>query len=121
MDFSPQPTGEFTTYATLWNPNVSRGDSWTVNGHTVLTEISQFVPSQAQMLGEIHTYASQMPGDTSTHEVWKNAQIWYPGGSEGSWHTYDGHPSATANSDDDFAFSPSNPTGTLDIWDTACS
>ena len=77
-EWHPCTLGTSTEYRTLYRPT--------------------FVPTQAQIYGETHTLASQMPGGRTATEVFDNANISYWTGSPAAysaWAPFDGNALAT--------------------------
>jgi len=95
----PLPLGTYTEYRTLYR-NTAGAFRFQVNRSTVATITTNptFVPTQAQIYGETHTLASQMPGGRTATEVFDNANISYWTGSPATysaWAPFDGTAFAT--------------------------
>lgn len=84
--WSPESTGSYTTYVVDWTHSA---DTFTfqLNGNSIDTEVSDFFPQEAQVMGEIQTLADQMPGGGNDSEDFSNT-AWYVGG----WGWFNGSP-----------------------------
>lgn len=84
--WSPKATNTYTYYTTLWN-NTPGKFTFQVAGSTVQTVTAAFSPDASQIMGEIHSLASQMPGGSgsSYHEWFTDSHVWTT-----SWIAYDG-------------------------------
>jgi hypothetical protein len=83
--WSPQPVNTYTYYTVLWD-NLPR---WTfqVGGTTISQVSASFSPNASQVMGEIHTLASQMPGGSGLNEWFSDTHLW-----TNQWIAYDGTP-----------------------------
>jgi hypothetical protein len=85
--YSPKPVNTYTYYTVLWD-NLPR---WTfqVAGVTVGLVAASFSPDASQVMGEIHTLSSQMPGGSgsSNHEWFSDTHVYST-----QWINYDGTP-----------------------------
>jgi hypothetical protein len=111
--WSPKPAGQYSYYTVLWNNSPG---NWTfqVDGATVQIATAYFSPDASQIMGEIHTLASQMPGGSgsSAHEWFADAHVYTT-----SWITYSG--TSTGNQT---YWNSVKSTSTADyIYDKACS
>ena len=77
------------------------------SGQTFGVIDQQYQPDTGDIFGEVHTFASQMPGGTSDNDYFSNAHIYYGGG----WQNY-GADSANSSSDEQCVSSYPSAGGT---------
>ena len=110
-DITPEGIGTSSYYTVLYDPNQNIF-TFQVQGVTIATAPSTFVPNEAQIFGETHTLASQVPGGAFNPEVFADSQIYVTG----AWQAFSGVDAST------------NPYGQISdvsntqrkIWDTQC-
>ncbi len=83
--WSPQPVNSYTYYTVLWD-NLPEW-KFQVNGTTISQVSASFTPDASQVMGEIHSLSSQMPGGSgsSSHEWFSDTHLWTT-----QWVAYDG-------------------------------
>lgn len=59
--YGADPTGSYSDYLTLYDPQAAQFDFYD-NGIYLMSEPAEWIPNSAQVFGEIHTLADQMPG-----------------------------------------------------------
>lgn len=81
---SPLPVGSYTQYVTQYDGAYFY---MSANGVSYPRQSAGWVPVEAEIEGEIHTLASQMPGGYSSgyHEFYNTAYVWFT-----SWVPFDG-------------------------------
>ncbi len=125
--YNPNPPNQnqyFTFYASgLKGPH---GTSWINDAGGI------FAPNSAQINAEIHTQATQMAGGYNNRNPVTGANYYYPAGTGGSWHSFQGSPAVEQNGSNDNQTLPvpswanespstgSNLTG-FSTWDSACA
>ncbi len=98
---SPMPAGSYIYYTAFYNHAVGshvftfqvNNQDVTVDGSLVKIE-GGFTPTSAQIFGETHTLASQMPGDLHSgqgEEGFFNSSVFL----SGAWQWFSGTPAAT--------------------------
>lgn len=119
-EYTPEPSGsgQFSTYATLYDPGVyPNPPTWTfqVNGVTKKSVQSlQWTPNEGQISGEIQSRATQMPGGTNSRQLFTYMQILY----SGVWYDFGG----TGFNTQPAYFGQTHNLPTVgEIWDKACS
>jgi hypothetical protein len=91
--FAPSAINSTQTYGVLYQPGVQFPFTITENGSNLVSFSLSWVPSSADILAELHTQASQVPGGTAdpSGQVAQvtNAHVWQNAGS-GGWQNFDG-------------------------------
>jgi hypothetical protein len=120
----PKAVNTYSSYEVLYN-NTPGYLTFYVAGTNVYSVANFFVPSEAQVYGETHSFHSQMPGGHQSslyYEDFLSSQYWL-----GSWKTF--LPGAQIYDVDQNGYSESlyfghtNPSsgGNLSIWDWDCA
>ena len=118
-----QPIGSTSNYNTLYQYRQNKFTlQWPSHSYNVP---ATFIPSQAQVLGEIHTLSSQTPGDGTTPESYDYTQVWIgaPGTGNGAWQNFDQGDGSTTIVSDYAAFIANevwDPAHHLLAYDSAC-
>lgn len=120
---TPKPINTYTYYQVLYNNTPGYVTFW-VAGTKVFSWPNWFVPNEAQVYGETHSFRSQMPGGYQSslyYEDFFNSNYWL-----GTWRPF--APNAQIFADDKNGvtipnFGHTNPTtgANLSIWDRACA
>jgi len=118
-EYSPESSGpgQFSTYATLYDPGVyPNPPTWTfqVNGVTKHSVASlQWTPNEGQIAGETMTRSTQMPGGTNGRQLFANMKILY----SGTWNDFGG---TGVNTQPAYFGQTQNHPTFGEIWDKAC-
>jgi hypothetical protein len=110
---SPQAVGTFSYYTMLYN-NTPGKFSFQVNSTTLETQDAQFSPNASEIMGEVQTGSSQMPGGSGQTERFYDSHKF----TNGAWHSYDG---SIFNSNGSWYSNSKTSVLNDAVWDKACS
>jgi hypothetical protein len=108
---SAYATNSHTYYTTLWG-NTPGYFTFQTAGSTWETKPAQFTPNGAEIMGEVQTSASQMPGESGNHEDFTAMNIFI-----GSWQAFSGD---DYNSSTSWYSTSVLSTSQHQAWDKTC-
>ena len=114
--FNSETVGSDIYYTVLWQAGLPNRISFQRSGSTLIgpVGVGGYSPTGAEVLGEIHTAKSQMPGTTSSHELFYDTNIYY----SGAWRAFDG---ITFQTNSTYHLAAKVTTKNYEIYDRNCS
>lgn len=107
----PEPENTYTYYKVTYD-----GSNWRfyAAGDLLNYKVATFVPNEAQIFGETHTLADQMPGALQKWEWFKDAKAQWAG----AWNNWDG---TVWTTNDTYFRAGKNTATSIWIYDKACT
>ncbi|MDA8040335.1 MAG: hypothetical protein M0Z69_14540 [Actinomycetota bacterium] len=117
ITYDPNDTGGVWFKVYWWSPNGNGGEITSVENHN-------FTPTEIEQASETHNAATQFPGGANNTAYTTQVESYWPAGTSGSWHNYNGFGVQTVLNGTQDWINGTPALGAYDAaistWDSAC-